>query len=215
MAIFTDVAFHFEVPGGGVAFDLGFIVDGSKVIDEQGTGNFRKCLEFVKEILRIFPVTSDGIHAGLVTYGEDSQVHFNFDTDIKQLNIEASIDSITYPGGESQTGNALYTAMTKLFPHSGRQNVAHVLIVITGSDSKDEVEPAAQELRAGGVRLFCVGVGGRYDESQLEVIANSPSDTYVVTSEFDSLMNVVLVLVPRILAGEFLHIFKSWYYICF
>ena len=174
------------------------------MIDEQGSGNFRKCLEFVKEVLRSFPVSIDGVHAGLITYGEKSRLNFNFDTVLDQPTIETTIDSVSYPGTESHTGNALDTAMAKLFPHSGRQNVPHVLVVITGSNSRDEVESSAEELRASGVRIFCVGVGGRYDHSQLETMASSPSDSYVITTEFDALRNAVPLLVSQISAGKYL-----------
>lgn len=192
---------HFTT-GNILAFDLGFVVDGSKVIDEQGTGNFRKCLEFVKEILRSFPVSSEGVHAGLITYGKNARLSFNFDTLLDQSSIEAAIDTISYPGTESYTGNALDTAMSKLYPHSGRQSVAHLLVLISGSNSQDEFEESAEELKASGIKVFCIGVGGRYDQSQLDMIASSPSDTYVITAEFDTLRNVVPILATRISAGK-------------
>lgn len=192
-----------DVIGNSLAFDLAFVVDGSNVIDEQGVGNFRKCLEFVKEILRSFPVSIGGVHAGLITYGENARMNFNFDTVLDQSSLESTIDSVSYPGTESHTGNALETAMVRLFPHSGRQNVPHMLVAIIGSNSQDEVESAAEELRAGGVKIFCIGVGGRYDQSQLETIANSPSNTYVITTEFDTLRNLAPLLVSRISAGKY------------
>lgn len=202
----SQTMLYIDVIGSNLAFDLGFVVDGSKVIDEQGSGNFRKCLEFVKEILQSFPVSRDGVHAGLITYGEDSRLNFNFDTVLDQSNIGTTIDSVSYPGTESHTGNALGTAMAKLFPHSGRQNVPHVLVVITGSNSQDEVESYADELRDAGTLIFCVGVGGRYDQSQLETIASSPSDTYIMTTEFNTLRNMVPLLASRISAGKYLNV---------
>ena len=187
-----------ETLGNFIAFDLGFVVDGSKVVDEQGTGNFRKCLQFVKEVFRSFPVSSEGVHAGLITYGTNARLNINFDSLVDQPGIEAAIDTISYPGTEPNAGNALGTAMSQLFPHSGRQNVAHVLVLILGSNAQDEVEASAEELRASGVKIFCVGVGRRFDQSQLDMIASSPSDTYVITTEFDVLRNAVLILVSRI-----------------
>ena len=180
------------------------MVDGSNVIDEQGVGNFRKCLEFVKEILRSFPVSISGVHAGLVTYGENARLNFNFDTVLDQSSVESTIDAVSYPGTESHTGNALETTMRKLFPHSGRQNVPHILVAVIGSSSQDEVESAAEELRAGGIKIFCIGVGGRFDQSQIEMIANSPSDTYVITTEFDTLRNLIPHLVSKISAGKYI-----------
>ena len=191
-----------ETLGNFIAFDLGFVVDGSKVVDEQGTGNFRKCLQFVKEIFRSFPVSSEGVHAGLITYGTNARLNINFDSLLDQPGIEAAIDTISYPGTEPNAGNALGAAMSQLFPHSGRQNVAHVLVLILGSNAQDEVEASAEELRASGVKIFCVGVGRRFDQSQLDMIASSPPDTYVITTEFDILRNAVPILVSRIRAGK-------------
>ena len=198
----SNYVFFSKTLGNFIAFDLGFVVDGSKVVDEQGTGNFRKCLQFVKELFRSFPVSSEGVHAGLITYGTDARLNINFASLLDQPRIEAAIDTISYPGTEPNAGNALDTAMSKLFPHSGRQNVAHVLVVILGSNPQDEVEASAEELRASGIKIFCVGVGKRFDQSQLDVIASSPSDTYVITTEFDTLRNAVPILVSRISAGE-------------
>lgn len=166
------------------------------------SGNFRKCLEFVKEMFRSFPVSSEGVHAGLITYGTNARLNINFDTLLDQPRIEAVIDTISYPGTEPNAGNALGTAMSKLFPHSGRQNVAHVLVLILGSNPQDEVEASAEELRASGIKIFCVGVGGRFDQSQLDMIASSPSDMYVITTKFDTLRNAVPVLVSRIGEGK-------------
>jgi len=188
--------------GNFIAFDIGFIVDGSKVVDEQGTGNFRKCLEFVKEIFRSFPVSSEGVHAGLITYGTNARLNIAFNTLLDQPHIETAIDNIPYPGTESNAGNALSKAMSKLFPRSGRQNVPHILVLILGSNPKDEVEASAEELRASGIKIFCVGVGKRFDQSQLDMIASSPSDTYVITTEFDTLRNVVPILVSGISEGK-------------
>lgn len=156
----------------------------------------------MKEILRLFPVSSEGVHAGLITYGKNARLSINFDTLLDQSGIEAVIDTISYPGTESYTGNALDTAMSKLFPHSGRHSVAHILVLITGSNSQDEFEASAEELRASGIKIFCIGVGGRYDQSQLDMIASSPSDTYVITTEFDTLRNAVPILVTRINTGK-------------
>lgn len=194
--------FFFKTLGNFIAFDLGFVVDGSKVVDEQGTGNFRKCLQFVKEIFRSFPVSIEGVHAGLITYGTNARLNINFDSLLDQPRIEAAIDTISYPGSEPNAGNALDTAMSKLFPHSGRQNVAHVLVLILGSNPQDEVEASAEELRASGIKIFCVGVGGRFPQSQLDMIASSPSDTFVITTEFDTLRNAVPILESRIRAGK-------------
>ncbi|PFX28712.1 Collagen alpha-3(VI) chain [Stylophora pistillata] len=187
--------------GNILAFDLAFVVDGSKDIDDQGTGNFKKCLQFTKEILRSFPISKKGVHTGIITYGRKALVDTNLDTSLDQTAIESVIDAIPYAGDDSYIGNALDTAMEKLFPHSGREKVAHILVLVIGSTSQDEVQSSAQELKASGIRIFCIGVGERFDQSQLDLIASSPSGTYVITTEFETLRNVVPILSSRILAA--------------
>ena len=116
--------------------------------------------------------------------------------------IDAALEVVPYPGSAPYTGYALQTAMQKLFPNSGRQNIPHVLVVISGSRSEDDFEPAAEELRASGVSIFCVGVGGRFDQSQLDSIASSPANEHVITAQFDGLRSVVPVMIDQIMKGN-------------
>lgn len=190
-------------PGLLHPFDLGFIVDGSNVIEEQGSGNFKRLLEFVKEVFRKFLPSQRGVHAGLISYGQVAQVNFDFKSHYDQASLEGAIDSVTYTGTEPHTGFALNMAMTKLFPNSNRLSVRHLLVLITGSNSMDDVGPAAEELKASGVEVFCIGVGGRFEQAQLDTIASSPSSVHVMTAQFDTLGSLVQTLASRIRAGEY------------
>ena len=51
--------------------DLGFIIDGSGSI---GQDNFKKVLDFVKDIVRNFDISQDETHIGLIVYDDDPQV---------------------------------------------------------------------------------------------------------------------------------------------
>ena len=53
-------------------------MDGSNAIEEQGSGNFKKCLEFVKEVIHAFPISNRAVHAGLISYSEQAAVDFDF-----------------------------------------------------------------------------------------------------------------------------------------
>lgn len=54
--------------------DLGFIIDGSGSIEMYGQGNFKKVLNFIKDLTRSFDVSKEGTHVGLMIYSDDPKV---------------------------------------------------------------------------------------------------------------------------------------------
>ena len=64
-----------------------------------------------------------------------------------------------------------------------RPGVVKVAVVITDgkSDDRQLTTRHARLLRAAGVHVFAVGVGGQYVLDELHAIASAPSDDYVFT----------------------------------
>ena len=54
--------------------DVVFIIDGSGSIEMYGKGNFKKVLDFVKDLTRSFDVSKDGTHVGIVLYSSKPEV---------------------------------------------------------------------------------------------------------------------------------------------
>ena len=54
--------------------DVGFIIDGSGSIEASGKGNFKKVLDFVKDLTRSFDVSKEGTHVGIVLYSDEPKV---------------------------------------------------------------------------------------------------------------------------------------------
>ena len=54
--------------------DLGFIIDGSGSIEMSGKGNFKKVLDFVKDLTRSFDVSNEGTHVGVIVYSNEPKV---------------------------------------------------------------------------------------------------------------------------------------------
>lgn len=54
--------------------DVVFIIDGSGSIEISGKGNFKKVLDFVKDLTRSFDVSKEGTHVGIVLYSNDAEV---------------------------------------------------------------------------------------------------------------------------------------------
>lgn len=185
-----------------MAFDVGFVVDGSDIVEEQGSGNFRKLLEFVKEVQRALPISVNGIHLGVVTYGDEAEANMDFNINFSQENFESAIDGINYPGGVTKTANALGIVMKELLPSSERVNVQHVIVLLTAGKSEDDPVSIAEEIKASGAVMFCIGVGMMFDRAQLDAMASSSSSTHVMTIGFNELSSLVKTLAAAIVKGK-------------
>ena len=54
--------------------DLGILIDGSGSIEQTGPGNFKRELNFVKQIVSAFEVSRDGTHVGIIIFSSDAKV---------------------------------------------------------------------------------------------------------------------------------------------
>ena len=54
--------------------DLGFLIDGSGSIEQAGAGNFKKELNFVKQIVNGFKVSKKDTHVGVIIFSSDARV---------------------------------------------------------------------------------------------------------------------------------------------
>ena len=54
--------------------DLGFLIDGSGSIEQAGRGNFKKELNFVKQIVNGFKVCKKSTHVGVIIFSSNAKV---------------------------------------------------------------------------------------------------------------------------------------------
>lgn len=177
-------------------------MDGSDIVDDQGSGNFRKMLEFVKKVQKALPTSVNGVHFGVVTYGSEAEVNIDFNVHFIQESFDSAIEGINYPGGTTSTGNAMSVVMKKLLPQSKRRALQHVLVFMIAGKAQDDPVSLAEEIKASGAKIFCVGVGVMFDSAQLDAIASSPSSTHVITTKFNELGSQVQALVAGIVKGK-------------
>ena len=50
------------------------MIDGSGSIEQTGPGNFKRELNFVKQIVSAFEVSRDGTHVGIIIFSSDAKV---------------------------------------------------------------------------------------------------------------------------------------------
>ena len=111
------------------------------------------------------------------------------------------IDKIVYPGGGTNTGQALIEAKA-LFDNGARKGVPNIACVITDGKSKDDITVPSQELRDSGVTVFSVGIGKNYDLKELQEMASDPYSQHTFKAEFDALKNIVNTIVDTACKGR-------------
>jgi hypothetical protein len=90
----------------------------------------------------------------LVTYGDDTATAFGFSQFKDVHEIDDSIDSVSYMGGDPRTGNALYKVKNGIFNMYSRKNAEHALVLLTSGSSADDITQASAELRNMGVKVI-------------------------------------------------------------
>ncbi|CAB3998999.1 Hypothetical predicted protein, partial [Paramuricea clavata] len=93
--------------------DLGFILDRSGSI---GSTNFEKIKSFVKDLTDYFEVSQTYTRVSVMSYSSSSTIHFQFSRQFPtKQDLYSAIDSISYDGGGTNTGEALTKAYTTMF----------------------------------------------------------------------------------------------------
>jgi len=170
--------------------NLGFLIDGSGSIEHYGRGNFRRCLQFVQNMVRAFNIGARYTKVGVVLFSSKAYKIFGFNRYHRKKDILNAVGRISYPRRGTRTGRALYYTKRYLFKNTrGRRNV---LLVMTDGKSQDRVHRPANALRVAGIRVMALGIGRKYNTRQLRQIASNRRDVF--TAGFRNMNSVVRVI---------------------
>lgn len=168
--------------------DVGFLIDGSRTVEDVSQGNFDKILEFVKNVSMTFPVSLGKVRIGAVVYGTEPSLEIPFNIINSTDGLPAAFDSIKYPGTFPMTGRALGFARHNLFSYPNtRRGVPKVLVVLTQGSSEDNVRSPSEDLHRDGVEVLSVGLGSIYDRVELENMSSLPVSDHVMTTDYPEL----------------------------
>jgi collagen type VI alpha len=178
--------------------DLAFLIDGSGSIEHYGRGNFRRCLNFVKNMVRSFKISPSHTRVAAALFSSSARRMFGFNKYRTMRQVLRAIGRIRYPRGGTKIGRALNYVRRYIF---GRSRRTKVLIVMTDGKSYDKVTGPAAILKRMGVKIFAFGIGRHYKMSQLIHVASSRR--HVFTASFRTMSTVVRAIKRRACTGRY------------
>ena len=182
-----------------------FLIDGSASVERYGIGNFRRLIDFVRDVVIGFRVSRGNTRVGAIVFGTKPYVLFGFN---KYTNNGALFNKLNqgvqYPKSGSRIGRALLMAQNRLFrKNSRRSRTTKVVVIITDGSSMDDVAGPSNALKALGVRIYCVGVGRYINGRQLDIMASPPRKNHIFTADWNHLNVIVNDLRNAVCLGEF------------
>ncbi|KAK5617819.1 hypothetical protein CRENBAI_026224 [Crenichthys baileyi] len=193
---------------GKTKADIVFLVDESSSI---GVNNFAKMKDFIFRVATYFPVIgSQGTQVAVVHYSDEPRIEFRL-SDFKDRNsVLRAIRGLRYRGGNTKTGKGIGYVLQELFKESlgMRQDVAHVLVLITDGRAQDDVMPPSRIARALGVSILAVGVSNADIEELNKIAAPSRYKNIFYSPTFDDFPSVEREFIQSICSEELLSEFK-------
>jgi len=152
-------------------------------LDESGSvgpNNFNIMKTFIKDIVSHFVVSYSATRVALVTWSTRVTLEFDFDEYINNDGVKSGIDSVTYNGGLTATGDALNFIRNNLFSQSSSSATKVLFIITDGRSNRQTHNPVteAQLLKNIGVEIFAFGIGNNIHDSELTALASTLTDDH-------------------------------------
>ncbi|XP_046878673.1 collagen alpha-1(VII) chain [Hypomesus transpacificus] len=199
------------VPGpvcGKAKADIVFLVDESWSV---GANNFVKLKDFMFRIVTYFPVIGPhGTQIAVVHYSDEPRVEFPLNKYKDRNSILRALRGIRYGGGNTRTGKGISYVLRELFQESlgMRQDVAHVLVLITDGRALDDVEPPSRIAHALGVSVLAVGVANADIEELKKIASPSSYKNIFYASTFNDFPSIEREFISNICSEALLSEFK-------
>ncbi|XP_050932342.1 LOW QUALITY PROTEIN: collagen alpha-6(VI) chain-like [Lates calcarifer] len=160
-------------------------------------------LNFTKELVKTLDVRKDFIRVGCAQFASAPHHEFYLSDYTEKKDVMSRIDRLSYIGGNTYLGEALKHIKDYFdASHGSRRSVGipQNLVLISDGDSHDDVEEAADSLRALGIVVFAIAVGDVHD-LQLLQIAGTPERLFTVQN-FKGLVTIKQKVIDAICPGD-------------
>ncbi|KAK1895563.1 Collagen alpha-6(VI) chain, partial [Dissostichus eleginoides] len=176
--------------------DLVFLLDQSGSINQE---DYTIMKQFTTDLVNSFKVSENLVRVGLAQFSSEFQDEFDLNKFYSQDVLNKHILSMTQRGGGTNIGRALDSIRGYFEASRGSRRSAGIsqnLVLITDGESQDDVEDAADRLRALGIEVFAIGIGNVHDLELLQ-ITGTPERLFTVNN-FGSLNKVKQSVVETI-----------------
>ncbi|KAM7367132.1 hypothetical protein PAMP_015056 [Pampus punctatissimus] len=193
---------------GKTKADIVILVDDSSSI---GANNFNKMKDFIFRVATYFPVIGpQGTQIAVVHYSDEPRIEFCLNEYKDRNSMLRALRQLRYGGGNTKTGKGISYVLQELFQESlgMRQDVAHVLVLITDGRAQDNVLQPSRIARALGVSILAIGVANA-DMEELNKIATPTSYKNIFYSPtFDEIPSIEREFINSVCSEELLLEFK-------
>ena len=192
-----------------VPLDLAFLVDGATKVEP---GNFKLMIMFIKLIYHVLPVSSDGVHVGMVIYGDVGRMVFNFLQHKTIKSLDLAVDQLTLPGGnKNNVGAGLATALSQIFDTSGRKEEKVKKAVVTLLVGKPDDDPTIYSTKMKSEDIVSIVIAIYSDMTHANLIASSPDHVLLINNVMELLDNVDKII-EMINKGKYLNMLYNLLY---
>ena len=171
--------------------DVGFILDSSGSL----RNDYQREKDFMKVLASSFGISPDGSRAGVVTFSYNAEHSIKLNDYDDLMSFNKAVDKIPLMGSTTRIDKALRLTQRELFSLSNgaRPGIPKILVLLTdGSQTEDAdaVDPGsiADELRAQGIKVLVIGIGGGVNQTELLHLGGGQANTFSAAS-FDELVS--------------------------
>ncbi|XP_045156317.2 collagen alpha-6(VI) chain-like [Mercenaria mercenaria] len=167
----------------GKPADVYFVVDSSSSIRRV---DYKKMLNFITDVIDVFDIGPQSTRVGVVAFSDSVHAVIALDNNLRPDMLKQRIMNIEHYEGGTHTGSALRYLREQGFKRGyARENVAHVVILLTdgmSTDTKLTLEES-KILKRRGTYLFVIGIGDQVDTKELQEISSNPHQDFVFLME--------------------------------
>ncbi|XP_040928277.1 collagen alpha-1(VII) chain isoform X3 [Betta splendens] len=193
---------------GKTKADIVFLVDESSSI---GANNFIRMKDFMFRVATYFPVIGpQGTQIAVVHYSDEPRTEFRLSDFKDRSSVLRAIRALRYKGGNTRTGKGIGFVLQELFQESlgMRQDVAHVMVLITDGRAQDNVVPPSRIARALGVSMLAIGVSNADVDELSKIAAPTSYKNIFYSPTFDDFPSIEREFISSICSEELLSEFK-------
>ncbi|CAK6961368.1 LOW QUALITY PROTEIN: collagen alpha-1(VII) chain [Scomber scombrus] len=193
---------------GKAKADIVFLVDESSSI---GANNFNKMKDFIFRVTTYFPtIGPKDTQVTVVHYSDEPRIEFRLNDYKDRNSVLRALRGLRYVGGNTKTGKGISYVLQELFQESlgMRQDMSHVLVLITDGRAQDNVLPPSRIARALGVSVLAVGVSNADMEELNKIAAPTTYKNIFYSPTFDDFPSIEREFINSICSEELLSEYK-------